>query len=104
MKKIYFFLLLLCAFVNAQANCSLYPVSLSNRVSNSSIIIEGRVISKQSFWNTNNNNIFTSNLISVTQVLKGVVLSSFVEIITEGGIVGTSKQVVDPTLELELNH
>lgn len=85
------------------SQCSLYPVSLSSKVNHSSLIIEGKVISQTSFWNAERNYIFTSNLVSVTQVLKGAVYTSNIEIITDGGQVDLDRQVVDPSLQLKLN-
>lgn len=102
MKKVY--LLIFAALIFAGQSfgqCSLYPVSLSNRVSNSSLIIEGKVVSQKSFWNAQKNYIFTSNLISVDQILKGSANQTFVEVITEGGEIDLNKQVVEPSLQLK---
>ncbi len=104
MKKIYIVLLCLFCITSAYSTCVLYPVSLNNRVTNSSLIIEGTVISKQSFWNAANNYIYTSNLVSVTQMIKGAVVSNFVEIITDGGEIAFTKQVVEPALQLEIGQ
>ncbi len=104
MKKIYSVIILL-AFVLPQSffgQCSLYPVSLSSKVANSNLIIEGKVLSQRSFWNTDRNYIYTSNLVNVNQVFKGAVYTSAVEIITEGGLVDMNKQVVDPSLQLNI--
>jgi PKD repeat protein len=105
MKKIYLLLILvsLLKISSSFAQCSLYPVSLSSRVNNSGLIIEGKVISQKSFWNSAHNYIYTSNLIQVNQVLKGNTTSSFIEIITEGGEVDMNKQVVEPALQLKAN-
>ena len=105
MRKIYF---LFAALIILTSNdffgqCSLYPVSLSNRVSNSSLIIEGKVISQKSFWNVDRNYIYTSNLISINQVIKGSFVSPYLEVITEGGTVDLNKQVVEPSLQLDIN-
>lgn len=105
MKKIYLLLIIISFFKFnfSFAQCSLYPVSLSSRVNNSSLIIEGKVISQKSFWNSAHNYIYTSNLIEVNQVLKGNTNSSFIEIITEGGEIDMNKQVVEPALQLNPN-
>jgi len=104
MKKLYLSLLFALAFFGLNAQCMLYPVSLNQRVSNSSLIVEGEVMSKQSYWNAEHNNIFTSNLVRITQTLKGSVNSSFLEIITKGGQVGNDLLVVEPSLQLNLNE
>lgn len=103
MKK--FYALLTAAFlifsINVYAQCSLYPVSLANRINSSSLVIEGKVISQQSFWNTAHNYIYTSSLVQVGRVMKGSLSATQVEIITEGGEVGMRKQTVEPSLQLK---
>ncbi|MBL7911696.1 MAG: T9SS type A sorting domain-containing protein [Bacteroidia bacterium] len=105
MKKIYSVIAVLVILLsnNFYSQCSLYPVSLTSKVNNSSLIIEGKVISQTSFWNAERNYIFTSNLISVSQVFKGALYTSNIEIITEGGQVDLDRQVVDPSLQLSVN-
>jgi hypothetical protein len=105
MKKIYSVIAVLVILLSnsSHSQCSLYPVSLSSKVNNSSLIIEGKVISQTSFWNADRNYIYTSNLVSVTQVFKGAVYTSNIEIITDGGQVDLDRQVVDPSLQLNLN-
>jgi len=105
MKKIYLVIVALVILLSNSSfsQCSLYPVSLPAKINNSSLIIEGKVISQKSFWNAERNYIRTSNVISVTQVIKGEPNSAFVEVITEGGEVDMNKQVVDPSLQLAIN-
>ncbi|MBA3681037.1 MAG: T9SS type A sorting domain-containing protein [Bacteroidetes bacterium] len=105
MKKIYFVIITLVILLsnNSFSQCSLYPVSLASKINNSALIVEGKVISQRSFWNAERNYIRTSNVINVTQVIKGSINFSFIEIITEGGEVDMNKQVVDPSLQLVIN-
>ena len=79
----------------------MYPVLLSQRVPQSSLIIEGKVINQQSFWNNTHDKILTSNLIEVYKTFKNS-SAAYIEIVTEGGIVGNDKHVFEPTLELEV--
>ena len=83
-----------------KAQCSMAPVDLATRLSNSSLVIEGKVLASKSFWNNAGNYIYTSHLIEVSRIFKGVLISNKIEVITEGGEVGMSKQVVEPSLEL----
>jgi PKD repeat protein len=102
MKKILLFILITTAFVyQSSAQCLMYPVLLSQRAPQSNLIIEGKVINQQSFWNAAHNKIFTSNLVEVYKTFKNTT-SPYIEVITEGGIVGTDKHVFEPTLELEI--
>lgn len=100
MKKLYLFLSLLLITGISFAQCMLYPVNIDQRLSNSNVIVEGKVISSKSFWNERHDYIYTSNLVQVSQVLKGNVNSNFVEVITQGGEIGMNRQVVEPALEL----
>ncbi len=102
MKKI----LLICSIIGASifqvsAQCLMYPVLLNQRVPQSSLIIEGKVINQQSFWNNTHDKIYTSNLVEVYKSFKNT-SAAYLEIITEGGIVGNDKHVFEPTLELEV--
>ncbi len=104
MKKIT--TVLLAAFLLLSFNGfsqELVPVNFNTRVSNSQLIVEGKVISKRSFWDNNNYNIYTASKIEVYKVFKGNLYTNFIEIITPGGIVGLHKEEVHPSLELENN-
>lgn len=106
MKKIYSTLILLVALSisHAYAQCMLSPISLTQRVNNSALIIEGTVVSKKSFWNPSHNYIQTSNLIQVKQHLKGSSNTSFIEVITEGGEIDLTRISVEPSLQLEIDQ
>ena len=101
MKK----LLLICVFFSAvtqlSAQCLMYPVLLSQRIPQSNLVIEGKVINQICFWNAEHNRIYTSNLIDVYKSFKGNT-GAYLEVITEGGTIGNKKHVFDPTLELEV--
>lgn len=104
MKKIY----LLCSFLftvlEANSQCMTFPVSFSDRMQNAGVIVEGKVVAKNSYWNSSQNFIYTSNIIDVYKIFKGNFTSNQVEIITEGGIVGSQKIVVEPSLQLKENQ
>ncbi|MES2514825.1 MAG: PKD domain-containing protein [Bacteroidota bacterium] len=102
MKKLLLsFVIIAVSLIQASGQCLMYPVLLSQRVPQASLIIEGRVISQQSFWNAAHDKIYTSNLIDVYKTFKNLA-GPYIEIITEGGIVGAAKHVFEPTLELEI--
>ncbi len=89
-------------FISGSTFSQLIPVSLDQRITNAQIIFEGKVISQNSFWDNNHANIYTSNIVEVYKVFKGNLAATQVEIVTEGGIVGTEKEVVSHTLELNV--
>ena len=82
------------------AQCMMVPVSIQDRVQQASAIVEGKVIAQSSFWDTNGNLIFTANTIEVYKDFKGNVNAQQIQLVTEGGTVGGSKHVVEPSLEL----
>lgn len=84
------------------SQAALKPLTLDEQVRNSEAVIEGKVISKESFWNSERTNIYTVNTIEVYKSFKGDV-QPIVEIITSGGIVDLQMEVVSPSLSLETN-
>ena len=72
----------------------LYKVSLEDQVASSTLIVEGKVISKKSYWDVNHTHIFTVNEVEVYKVFKGQLLAT-IEVVTPGGVVGyQAEQVV----------
>ncbi|OFY70646.1 MAG: hypothetical protein A3G23_07915 [Bacteroidetes bacterium RIFCSPLOWO2_12_FULL_37_12] len=76
-------------------------VPFERRINNSSIVVEGKVISQQSFWDKNRIHIQTANVIEVFKVFKGDVTGNQLALLTEGGVVGEDAQVVEPNLHLK---
>lgn len=102
MNRIYLSLVFAFAILSGiSAQCSLYPVPLSSRVSASSLIVQGKVVASKSFWNAAQNYIYTSHLVNVKNVFKGPEETTLIEVITEGGEIGTRKQTVEPSLQLK---
>lgn len=79
----------------------LKEIPLKQQIEKSSLVIEGKVISKKSFWDTNRYNIYTANTIEVYKVFKGDG-NATVEIITPGGSIGLKAEVVTPSLKLNV--
>ncbi len=82
------------------AQCAMYALPLKQKVENASDIFEGKVKSKNCFWNAQRSLIFTSNIIEVYKIFKGNIVNTEVEIITEGGVIGDKMQSVEPNLNL----
>ncbi len=80
---------------------ALYPVKLSEKMDKSTLVVEGKVISKTSFWNPNHTMIYTSNQVQVYKVFKGNMLSSNIEVLTVGGSVGLESIDASELLTLE---
>lgn len=105
-KRIFLFrlpaLLLLVLFGIQNSFGQLTPISLSQRIENATVILEGKVISQASYWDEMKTHIYTSNVIEVYKVFKGRLSAARVEIITRGGIVGNQMERISNTLELKL--
>ncbi|WP_187262160.1 IPT/TIG domain-containing protein [Pontibacter beigongshangensis] len=96
------FLVLLLISFNSEANDGhhLVPLPLADRIKGASTIVEGEIVSQQSFWDTEKHNIYTSNIIKVYKVFKGDVQEEQIELITEGGQVGLKIHVFSAALKL----
>jgi hypothetical protein len=84
----------------ASERCLLVQIPLERRVEKSITVVEGKVVSQYSFWDAERRNIYTSNLVEVYKVFKGMLTGIHAEIITEGGIVGNEMHVFTPSLSL----
>lgn len=80
------------------------PVSLADRTSQSTVIVEARVIDKNSFWNNAHTLIYSGHRLQVYKVFKGNITATEIEIITEGGEVGNDLLVVEPSLQLNTDE
>ena len=103
MKKISLSLLGLLVAHLTFAQCVIEPWSLEKRLNKSSLVIEGEVISKQSYWDNQHHNIYTVNDIKVYKVFKGSVTSDVIQVVTLGGTVGLKNHTVTPSLQFEGN-
>jgi hypothetical protein len=78
-------LLIVCTtLVRAQG---LYPVSTDEKVNRSSLILEGKVISQRSAWNSRHTMIYTTSTVEVYKLFKGNLEKNLVEVVTIGGAV-----------------
>ncbi len=103
MKKMTSLLLLLLSISTAhvlQAQIMLKQVSLKKQIENSNLVVEGKVISKVSFWDAKRHYIYTANTVEVYKVFKGTPLKT-IEVITIGGSVGLKALVANPSLKLK---
>lgn len=86
-----FFLFWVIAFtLNAQTQKS----SVQHRTTASDLVVEGKVVECQSFWNEDYSQILTSNLIEVFKLFKGNLVGDKLEIITKGGVVDDRFSIV----------
>ncbi|WCO01832.1 T9SS type A sorting domain-containing protein [Psychroserpens ponticola] len=100
-KNLFAAVLMLCMIVNMSAQELMFEVPLTEQIQASTQIVEGKVVSKNSFWDINRENIYTSNIVEVYKVFKGESIST-IEIITRGGTVELEAEIVTPSLQLGL--
>lgn len=103
MKNLVLSILCISAFFKVNAQCSLIEVPLTERANNATLIVEGKVISQNSFWNTTHTMIYTSNEVEVYKIFKGTVTGSTVSVITVGGTVAYDRITTDAMLNLKMN-
>ncbi len=106
MKKLIFKILLLALLGNLSAQCVQVPISLNERLQNASLVVEGKVISINSFWNADNSMIYTANRFQISKIYKGSEKINVytIDIITMGGKVGDKAITVHPELTLDVNQ
>ena len=92
------FALICSSFIQGQS--LLREVSLSKKINASNLLVEGKVIEKQSFWDADKKHIYTSNTIEIYKIFKGNSNGDIIEIITKGGTVGLNAERVHPSLQL----
>lgn len=104
MKKYFLGFILLFTSLEAFTQCMMVPLSLQDRVQSSTVIVEATAVQQHSFWNTNRDFIYTSTTLNIHSVLKGTLSSQQIQLITEGGNVGTTKIVAEPNLNVKVNE
>lgn len=77
-------LLLWSGFAYGQSRKSI----LAKKIDQSALIVEGRIKAQRSFWNAEKTFIYTAQEVEVRRLLKGVVATQTVEVLSPGGTVG----------------
>lgn len=86
MKKPLYLLFLLFVVIKVHSQ-ALYKVSNEEKIINSTLVIEGKVVQSTPFWNANKTFIYTANKIEITKIFKGTLSKNYIEIITQGGTI-----------------
>lgn len=101
MKSIFALSIILWSNILVYGQCMIEPWSLTKRVNQSTVVVEGRLVDQYGIWDMARKNIYTINTVEVYKVLKGTVHSSTIILVTEGGRVGLEMLNVSPSLELQ---
>lgn len=83
------------------AQCTFEPWSLQQRIDQSDLVIEGKIIGQECQWDQEEKLIYTLHTIEVYKVLKGNNTSFTITVATLGGHIGLQKLMVEPSLNLE---
>lgn len=65
----------------------IFKISTDEKISRSSLVVEGKVVSKRSYWDEGHRMIYTSNEVEIYKIFKGSWQKNVIEIITVGGAV-----------------
>ncbi|MCX7736086.1 MAG: PKD domain-containing protein [Candidatus Kapabacteria bacterium] len=84
-------------------SCPIIEVPLEERVTNSNLVIEGKIIGKFSLWNDEKNLILTIHKVKIFKVFKGNIQNTEIEILTEGGKVGDVEHIIYPNDNLNID-
>gem|GEM_PF-715579 len=102
MKRLLFlFCMGISGISSSFAQCMLYPVTLQDRIQLSGAIIEGRIISQATFWNSTGTLLYTASTVEVYKDFMGNVSAQQIQVITEGGTLGGTRHVVEPGFDLK---
>ncbi len=80
----------------------LYQVPLEEKIKESPLVVEGKIIAQKSFYNPASTFIFTAHQVEVYKIFKGTVAHSTINVLTQGGTVGDKSLLVSDNLEMEL--
>ena len=95
-----FVVLLFMSFFKTGAQ-GLFQVPINEKISHSSLIVEGKVVAQAGFWNEQHTMIFTSNKIEVYKIFKGSAQKNFINVTTVGGSVDNQFMSASHLLKLE---
>ena len=104
MKKKYLIFISLFLSLLSHSQNMLYHISMSEKVSNSELIVEGKVISKETYKSSDDKHIFTVNSIEILKIFKGNKSQRKIDVITKGGSYGDRSEVVNPSLQLHVGE
>lgn len=102
--SLFFLGVLAMGFITQQAHAQgLYKISTEEKISRSSLIVEGKVINQRSYWDEAHRMIYTSNEVEVYKIFKGTTEKNTIEVVTVGGAVDNYYIHASHQLELSPN-
>ena len=98
------FAMLVFSTFYSTAQCLLLPTSIDQRINESNIIVEGKIIGTNTFRGEKVNLIYTNYKIEIYKIFKGDISSSTIELVGEGGVLGNEMTVVTPSFEGQIGQ
>jgi hypothetical protein len=86
-----------------KAQCTDFHPGLKQRFKESSLVIEGKVIGKEAFYDNSQQYIYTRNLIEPYRSFKGKA-GAIIELVTPGGILGNDALLYSGALHLDIGQ
>lgn len=92
-----------CSTSPIKAQCGMFPLSIDERINEASIIVEGKIIQSNSYWDAKKEHIYTAHQLEIYKLFKGTYSQSTIYAVTDGGTVGNKRQTVSsaPILSLD---
>lgn len=80
------------------------PKDILLRISETECIFEGKVIHSNAYWTHDHRAIYTSHTIQITKIFKGNIHCGTIELVTQGGKVDSTEEIVSDALELNVGN
>lgn len=85
---------------SAISQCMIEHYSLEKRVTESDLVVEGRILEGKSYFKKNSHFIYTVYQLELYRVFKGKVSASTIEVITEGGRIDLEMMTAHPSFQV----
>lgn len=96
-----FLVVFLPTYLFSQAQL-LNNIPLEKQVAIANAIVEGKVISKASYWDVDHKNIYTVHTVEISKIHKGDSKPE-IHLVSLGGTIGLKSHIVRPALKLPVN-
>ena len=100
MKKLHLVLIITSSVLFSQATEN--PLNLETVFKSSSVVVNGKVLAKDGYWDNERKMIYTVHKVKVAKSFKGNI-SKHIYVLTEGGNVGLEGLIVKPSIDIAKN-
>ena len=103
-KSVFILLFIFTLPLMSSAQCMTVERPLEDLLNQATLVVEGKVVSQQGYWDTENKNIYTVHQITLFKSFKGVPINQDIQVVTQGGVVDLSMDKVSHALELNIGQ